>query len=425
MILKHRPDMSDKKLLADWDASDKAHEFNKGKNASRGKTLIVVPTIALIQWQMEIQRFTTEGSLSVAVYHGNTRDAGPDVLCNADIVLTTYKILEIEHRKATAGTKIECTICGRKFYPEKLRIHRKYFCGENAQRTEAQARTEVKSQRRNRAGAVSDSDEESFFDDGESSEDSIARQKRRNKKNVKAQEGTKKTPTKAVKKSSKPLPEKKKSPATKKTAKLNVRGASKGKDINSDSGTEGSEYEPSADGSSSDDVSLACEEDVKKVAKSKPTGKSKAVSKSSPSKKSSPAPKTGGKRKAPDDDDDDEDDATSGSDSDDKSLEEYIKRAIALQGKSKKQDSILHSISWFRIILDEAHLIKDRSTSTAHAAFALVSLNKWCLTGTPLQNRVGELYSLVRFLRCDPHAYYFCKTKNCQCKSLHYVSTNC
>jgi len=66
-------------------------------------------------------------------------------------------------------------------------------------------------------------------------------------------------------------------------------------------------------------------------------------------------------------------------------------------------------LSWFRIILDEAHYIKTRSTSTAKAVFALTSLNKWCLTGTPLQNRVGELYSLVRFLRMNPHAYYFCR----------------
>lgn len=59
--------------------------------------------------------------------------------------------------------------------------------------------------------------------------------------------------------------------------------------------------------------------------------------------------------------------------------------------------------------MDEAHYIKTRSTSTAKAVFALTSLNKWCLTGTPLQNRVGELYSLVRFLRMDPQAYYFCR----------------
>lgn len=80
-------------------------------------------------------------------------------------------------------------------------------------------------------------------------------------------------------------------------------------------------------------------------------------------------------------------------------------------------------MSWFRIILDEAHLIKDRSTSTAKAVFNLVSLNKWCLTGTPLQNRVGELYSLIRFLRIDPHAFYYCRAKGCACKSLHYRFT--
>ena len=31
-----------------------------------------------------------------------------------------------------------------------------------------------------------------------------------------------------------------------------------------------------------------------------------------------------------------------------------------------------------------------------------------CLSES-LQNRVGELYSLVRFLRMDPFAYYFCR----------------
>ncbi|PPR03377.1 hypothetical protein CVT24_012502 [Panaeolus cyanescens] len=83
-----------------------------------------------------------------------------------------------------------------------------------------------------------------------------------------------------------------------------------------------------------------------------------------------------------------------------------------------KEDSPIHRIHWNRIILDEAHNIKERSTNTAKAAFELKGTYRWCLSGTPLQNRVGELYSLVRFLGGDPFAYYFCK--NCDCKSLHW-----
>jgi DNA repair protein RAD16 len=79
------------------------------------------------------------------------------------------------------------------------------------------------------------------------------------------------------------------------------------------------------------------------------------------------------------------------------------------------EDSTVHKITWGRIILDEAHSIKDRSCSTARSVFALKGSKKWSLSGTPLQNRVGELYSLIRFLNVVPYSMYFC-TK-CPCKS--------
>ncbi|CAO3631073.1 unnamed protein product [Cunninghamella blakesleeana] len=83
-----------------------------------------------------------------------------------------------------------------------------------------------------------------------------------------------------------------------------------------------------------------------------------------------------------------------------------------------KEKSLLHKINWHRIILDEAHNIKDRSCNTARAVFNLKGTYKWSLTGTPLQNRVGELYSLIRFMQADPFAYYYCKV--CDCKIISW-----
>ncbi|BGP54753.1 hypothetical protein JCM8202_003260 [Rhodotorula sphaerocarpa] len=94
-------------------------------------------------------------------------------------------------------------------------------------------------------------------------------------------------------------------------------------------------------------------------------------------------------------------------------------KGFTRKGKILKEDSILHKIKWHRVILDEAHNIKDRQANTAKAAFALRAHYRWCLSGTPLQNRVGELYSLIRFVGCDPFAFYFCK--RCDCKSLHWL----
>eukprot|EP00501_MAST-03F_sp_TOSAG23-6_P001686 GSMAST32.ASY1.ANO1.1757.1 assembled CDS len=76
--------------------------------------------------------------------------------------------------------------------------------------------------------------------------------------------------------------------------------------------------------------------------------------------------------------------------------------------------SILHCINWRRIILDEAHKIKGRTNNTAKSAYALTSVNRW----------LGELYSLVRFLRIDKFAYYYCGAKGCDCKSLHWSFVN-
>lgn len=83
-----------------------------------------------------------------------------------------------------------------------------------------------------------------------------------------------------------------------------------------------------------------------------------------------------------------------------------------------KEKSVIHQIQFHRVILDEAHNIKQRTTGCAKACFALKADHKWCLSGTPLQNRIGEFLSLVRFLDIKPFACYFCK--QCPCSTLNW-----
>lgn len=83
-----------------------------------------------------------------------------------------------------------------------------------------------------------------------------------------------------------------------------------------------------------------------------------------------------------------------------------------------KENSKIHAIHFHRLILDEAHNIKTRTTGVARACFALKADYKWCLSGTPVQNRIGEFFSLLRFLEVRPFACYFCKA--CPCAELHW-----
>ena len=60
-------------------------------------------------------------------------------------------------------------------------------------------------------------------------------------------------------------------------------------------------------------------------------------------------------------------------------------------------------VYWYRLILDEAHSIKNRNAKSTLAACALNSWYRWCLTGTPMQNNLDELQSLIKFLRIKPY----------------------
>ncbi len=62
----------------------------------------------------------------------------------------------------------------------------------------------------------------------------------------------------------------------------------------------------------------------------------------------------------------------------------------------------LFALNYHRIVLDEAHMIRNRNTKSHKAVLNLKSTNRWCLTGTPLQNKAEDMQSLFAFLKCKP-----------------------
>ncbi|KAJ7942610.1 Helicase-like transcription factor CHR28 [Quillaja saponaria] len=66
----------------------------------------------------------------------------------------------------------------------------------------------------------------------------------------------------------------------------------------------------------------------------------------------------------------------------------------------------LAKVGWWRVILDEAQTIKNHRTQVARACCSLKAKKRWCLSGTPIQNTIDDLYSYFRFLKYEPYAKY-------------------
>jgi len=79
---------------------------------------------------------------------------------------------------------------------------------------------------------------------------------------------------------------------------------------------------------------------------------------------------------------------------------EAARHAIILSSYALLQRDIesLKDISWSGVILDEAQNIKNPETRQARAARALRAGHRVALTGTPVENNVGDLWSLMEFL---------------------------
>ncbi|KAF8863170.1 hypothetical protein BDZ45DRAFT_738502 [Acephala macrosclerotiorum] len=70
-----------------------------------------------------------------------------------------------------------------------------------------------------------------------------------------------------------------------------------------------------------------------------------------------------------------------------------------IASESSKSTIPLFKINWFRVVLDEAHIIRTSSTQLFQVVTKLSAKIRWCVTGTPVQNELEDLGSLVAFIK--------------------------
>ncbi|KAJ7588523.1 SNF2 family N-terminal domain-containing protein [Mycena floridula] len=71
----------------------------------------------------------------------------------------------------------------------------------------------------------------------------------------------------------------------------------------------------------------------------------------------------------------------------------------------------IFSVTWVRVIIDEAHLLRNPAAKQTKACLRLKSRHRWMVTGTPVQNKADDLQPLFQFVNekgeklCDPAVF--------------------
>lgn len=81
----------------------------------------------------------------------------------------------------------------------------------------------------------------------------------------------------------------------------------------------------------------------------------------------------------------------------------------ATRGNSSKRSRRYHVIptpltrlTWWRVVMDEAQMVESTATKAAELARMIPAKHRWCVTGTPLNSGLSDLFGLALFLGAKP-----------------------
>lgn len=82
-----------------------------------------------------------------------------------------------------------------------------------------------------------------------------------------------------------------------------------------------------------------------------------------------------------------------------KTVRGHFRKREYVEQYYKEHCGLLHRCEFFRVVVDEAHLIKNPSGRTSLSCRMLNAKHHWVLTATPMMNTPAELYALFDFIK--------------------------
>ncbi len=71
---------------------------------------------------------------------------------------------------------------------------------------------------------------------------------------------------------------------------------------------------------------------------------------------------------------------------------------LSTYGLAARDQHLLATVAWWRLVLDEAQQIKNSAARTTQSVRAIPAQRRIAMTGTPVENRLTELWSIMQFL---------------------------